>query len=44
MKYFLGVDIGSATTKVVLLSSNGTKDNILGYAIRETGSDGNKTA
>lgn len=44
MKYFLGVDIGSATTKVVLLSSDGSGDKILGYSIKETGPDGNKTA
>jgi len=44
MKYFLGVDIGSATTKVVLLSYDGSGDKILGYSIKETGPDGNKTA
>ncbi|PMQ01188.1 MAG: 2-hydroxyglutaryl-CoA dehydratase [Dictyoglomus sp. NZ13-RE01] len=41
MSYYLGVDIGSVTTKVVLISD---KREIKGYRIGKTGIDGNKSA
>lgn len=44
MSYYLGVDIGSATTKVVLLFSVGSENKILDYAIEDTGANGNETA
>lgn len=44
MKYYLGVDIGSATAKIVLLGSLDSEDSIVDYEIKETGPDGNKTA
>lgn len=44
MSYYLGVDIGSATTKVVLLFSSDSENKILDHAIKETGPNGNKIA
>lgn len=44
MDYFLGVDIGSITTKVVLLSYNNGKIEVLDYKITSTGIDGNISA
>ncbi|MCS7202560.1 MAG: acyl-CoA dehydratase activase [Dictyoglomus sp.] len=44
MDYFLGVDIGSITTKVVLLSYDKEKVEILDYKITKTGVDGNNSA
>lgn len=44
MSYYLGVDIGSATTKVVLLLSVNSEDKILDYIIKDTGPNGNKIA
>ncbi len=44
MGYFLGVDIGSITTKVVLLSYKNEKIDILNYKISNTGIDGNNSA
>ncbi|MCX7846243.1 MAG: acyl-CoA dehydratase activase [Dictyoglomaceae bacterium] len=44
MDYFLGVDIGSITTKVVLLSHMNGKIELLNYKITNTGVDGNSSA
>lgn len=45
MNYYLGVDIGSTTTKIVLISvKDSGKVEIMDYGIQETGPDGNKTA
>ena len=41
MEYFVGVDVGSATAKVVVIDATG---EIAGYSILPTGASGNKTA
>ncbi|MDI6861210.1 MAG: acyl-CoA dehydratase activase [Caldisericia bacterium] len=43
MNYYIGVDIGSVSTKVVLLRKGG-EINIVNYKISPTGANGNKTA
>ena len=44
MNYFLGVDIGSVTTKVALLLSKDGEDKVISYKITATGPNGENTS